>query len=86
VADAYNYFCARGAGRNVEWADPVEKGPQDKATLVQKLKEATTGCTAAYAGAGGQLQPLMANVGHTNLHYGNLVTYLRMMGMVPPSS
>ncbi|HET7039795.1 MAG TPA: DinB family protein [Gemmatimonadales bacterium] len=86
LADSYNYYCARGAGREVEWADPVEKGSQDKAVLVAKLKEATEACTAAYAGANGRPQPLLANVGHTSLHYGNMVTYLRMLGLVPPSS
>ena len=29
---------------------------------------------------------LMMNVGHLNEHYGNLVTYFRIKGMVPPSS
>jgi uncharacterized damage-inducible protein DinB len=29
---------------------------------------------------------LIANIGHLNEHYGNLVTYFRMKGMVPPSS
>jgi uncharacterized damage-inducible protein DinB len=29
---------------------------------------------------------LLANVGHLNEHYGNLVTYMRMNGIVPPSS
>jgi hypothetical protein len=38
-----------------------------------------------YAGTG-NIEQLMANVGHTNLHYGNLITYIRMLGMVPPSS
>jgi hypothetical protein len=28
----------------------------------------------------------MRNVGHLNEHYGNLVTYFRIKGMVPPSS
>jgi len=86
VADSYNYYCSRGAGRNVEWADPVEKGSQDKAVLVRQLKQATEACTAAYAGGNGQLPPLMGNVAHTSLHYGNMVTYLRMLGLVPPSS
>ena len=26
------------------------------------------------------------NFGHSNLHYGNMVTYMRMLGLVPPSS
>jgi hypothetical protein len=25
-------------------------------------------------------------VGHTSLHYGNIITYMRMLGMKPPSS
>jgi uncharacterized damage-inducible protein DinB len=38
---------------------------------------------------GGQqprVTPLIGNTGHLNEHYGNLVTYFRMKGMVPPSS
>ena len=29
---------------------------------------------------------LVMNIGHVNEHYGNMVTYLRMNGIVPPSS
>lgn len=29
---------------------------------------------------------LVFNIAHANEHYGNLVTYLRMKGIVPPSS
>jgi hypothetical protein len=29
---------------------------------------------------------LIYNTSHTNEHYGNLVTYMRLQGMVPPSS
>ena len=86
ITDSYNYFCAHGTGNKVEWADPAEKGTTDKATLVPKLKEALDKCNAAYASDSSQFGPLLANVGHTNLHYGNLITYIRMMGMKPPSS
>jgi uncharacterized damage-inducible protein DinB len=86
LADSYHYYCSRAGGRNVEWADPVEKGSQDKAVLMGKLRDATDACTAVYAAGGRQARELLANVGHTNLHYGNMVTYLRMMGLVPPSS
>jgi len=85
VADAYNYYCGKAAGKNPQWSDAVEKGPTDKATVTAKLKAALDGCTAAYAGTG-QIGPLMANVGHTSLHYGNMITYIRMLGLVPPSS
>ena len=29
---------------------------------------------------------LFGNVSHTNEHYGNLVTYMRIKGLVPPST
>ena len=86
ITDSYNFFCARGAGDKNEWADPAEKGTIDKATLVPKLKEAVDKCNAVYGSESSQLMPLFQNVTHTNLHYGNLITYLRMMGMTPPSS
>ena len=86
VTDSYNYFCANATGNKVEWSDAVAKGKTDKETLLPKLKEAAGKCTAAYGAKDVQLRPLFANVGHTNLHYGNIITYLRMMGMKPPSS
>jgi uncharacterized damage-inducible protein DinB len=86
ITDSYNYFCAHGAGNKVQWSDAVEKGNTDKETLLPKLKEAVGKCTAAYGGNNPQLRPLFANVGHTNLHYGNIITYMRMMGLKPPSS
>jgi len=86
ITDSYNFFCARGAGNKVEWADPVEKGNTDKATVLPKLKEAIGRCNASYGAASPQFGPLMANVGHTSLHYGNMITYMRMIGLKPPSS
>ena len=37
-------------------------------------------------GKGARALPLMLNTGHVQEHYGNLVTYFRIKGMVPPSS
>jgi uncharacterized damage-inducible protein DinB len=37
-------------------------------------------------GAVPRAQPLLSNVGHNVEHYGNLVTYFRMKGLVPPST
>jgi uncharacterized damage-inducible protein DinB len=37
-------------------------------------------------GKGARALPLMMNSGHVQEHYGNLVTYFRIKGMVPPSS
>jgi uncharacterized damage-inducible protein DinB len=85
IADGHNYFCARAAGKKVQWSDAVEKGSTDKATLVLKLKESVDACNAAY-GSGGQVGAMVGNLGHTSLHYGNVITYMRMLGLVPPSS
>ena len=86
ITDSYNYFCAHAVGNKVEWSTPVEKGATDKDTLLPKLKEAVGKCNAAYSSDNGQLRPLFTNVGHTSLHYGNIITYMRMMGLKPPSS
>ncbi len=85
IADAHNWYCTRAGRRNVEWSDAVEKGNTDKATLVQKLKQSIDACNTVYGGTG-QIGPLFANVAHSNLHYGNIITYMRVMGLVPPSS
>ncbi len=37
-------------------------------------------------GKGARAMPLMLNAGHVQEHYGNLVTYFRIKGIVPPSS
>lgn len=85
LADSYNYYCAVAGGRDVEWGDPIEKGVNDKAALVERLKQAMATCTAPYT-SGGRFRALVDNVGHTSIHYGNIVTYMRMMGLTPPSS
>ena len=86
VVDSYNYFCTRATNPKTEWSDATEKANYDKAALVQKLKQATDACNVVYGGDAAKAPPLMANIAHTNLHYGNVITYLRMMGMTPPSS
>ena len=86
ITDSYNYFCAHGVGNKVQWETPIEKGATDKNTLLPKLKEAVGKCNTAYSSSNGQHRPLFTNVGHTSLHYGNIITYMRMMGLKPPSS
>lgn len=85
VADAYQYYCARGAGRTVEWTDTIEKSALTKDAIVRRLTQARDACNPVYEGTG-PVAPLMENVGHTSLHYGNMITYIRMLGLTPPSS
>lgn len=86
VADGYNYFCGRASGQKVEWSDAIAEGKTDKATIAAALKASTSACAAAHASSGAGSPLLLQNFGHTNLHYGNVVTYMRMLGLVPPSS
>ena len=85
IADGNIYYCARAAGQKVEWSDAVEKTTKDKAAIMQKLKDSIAQCAALHAKSS-TAQQLLSNYGHLNLHYGNMITYLRLMGMVPPSS
>jgi uncharacterized damage-inducible protein DinB len=100
VADSQYMFCAAVIGKPAP-APGVEKSKTTKADLVQAVKDAFSFCDPAYdgltdaqAGAlvkffGGdqaKVTVLAFNTAHNNEHYGNIVTYLRMKGLVPPSS
>jgi uncharacterized damage-inducible protein DinB len=68
----------------------LEKGLADSVALCQKAFAAVNQ-TNMMESAGGRgtrtkIGALIYNTSHINEHYGNLVTYLRLNGMVPPSS
>jgi uncharacterized damage-inducible protein DinB len=81
IVDGYRYYCRLTKGA-VEWNDTVEKTVSGKPALQKELASATAECKAAT----GKLDPLIENLGHANLHYGNMVVYLRLLGIVPASS
>jgi uncharacterized damage-inducible protein DinB len=95
-----NYdFCATAMGVKNPNTTDFEKA-KTKAEIVAGLKAAFAFCDPAYEQADKatmvmaemfgmkmtRLGAAMFNVAHDNEHYGNLVTYFRMKGMVPPSS
>ena len=100
IADAQYAFGSAILGeKNPE--PGIEKSKTSKADLIQALKEAFaysdkayTGLTDAQAGQmvtfygrqAAKLTILSMNNAHNSEHYGNLVTYMRMKGLVPPSS
>jgi hypothetical protein len=68
-----------------------------KADLIKGLADSVELCKKAFsmvdqanmmemAGRRTRIGNLIFNTSHINEHYGNLVTYLRLNGMVPPSS
>ena len=72
-----------------------------KAELVKAINDSNAYCDAAYAAMKDDpktvtsfsetrrdtpFRVMLLNVTHDNEHYGNIITYLRMKGIVPPSS
>lgn len=87
AADGMNWLCGSAkAATDVEWSDAVEKGGTEKTRVVAALKSATAACATVYASPRARIDKLMANVAHSSLHYGNAITYIRMLGLKPPSS
>ncbi len=82
-------------------APKIEETKTSKADLIAALKAAIAYCGKAYDGmtdaSGSQMVKLMGNdtpkisalnvnLMHTMEHYGNLVTYMRLKNIVPPTS
>jgi uncharacterized damage-inducible protein DinB len=100
VAGAQYMFCAAATGEPPRQENDIEKSKKTKADLVAALKASTEYCNKAYAqddrAAQGKiklfgqersrLHALGMNATHNAEHYGNLVTYMRINKMVPPSS
>lgn len=100
VAGSEYMFCAAALGEPPKAEDDIEKTVKTKAGLIAALKSAAAYCDRAYAmsdaDATGMTKlfgsdnskyfALMLNAAHVDEHYGNLVTYLRIKGLVPPSS
>jgi len=100
VADGQYEFCSAAAGDSTKHPS-VEKNKTSKADLIAGLKEGFAYCDKVYAGTtdaqatdkvdffghpSTKLSVLEFNNMHNMEHYGNIVTYLRMKGLVPPSS
>jgi uncharacterized damage-inducible protein DinB len=100
VADSQYYFCSVALGEKNP-APQIEKTKTSKADLTAALKDAFAYCDKAYdsmTDASGsemvkfmgsdapKLGALNVNNVHTVEHYGNLITYMRMKNIVPPTS
>ncbi len=99
IAGANYVFCAPARGDKTEYEeDHFEKTTKTKAEVIKALNDSIAYCDAAYTALTdktaaemisantARAQRLIANAGHLQEHYGNLVTYFRIKGMVPPSS
>jgi uncharacterized damage-inducible protein DinB len=97
--EQYLFFCGPVKGEQ-KTAD-VERTKTTKTELLVALKDSFAYCDSAYneitdtsakeiVNTGGnrsmKLRLLWMNVVHDQSHYGNIVTYLRIKGIVPPST
>jgi uncharacterized damage-inducible protein DinB len=100
VADSQYTFCSGVLGEKRP-ALKIEETKSSKTDLIAALKDAFAYCDKAYDGLtdvsatetvklmgrdAPKLGALTTNSLHTVEHYGNLVTYMRMKNIVPPSS
>jgi uncharacterized damage-inducible protein DinB len=100
IADGQYEFCAPVLGDKSEHPS-IEKTVTGKAALIESLNAAFAYCDKAYnnmtdaQGAQmvdffGRKTPKMTilsfNFAHNDEHYGNIVTYMRLKNLVPPSS
>ena len=100
VAGTQDMICAAVLGEKQPAEDAIEKSAKTKAALVAALKASTAHSDKAYAIPAAQMGvmidmfgdkstkfgALALNAVHDGEHYGNIVTYMRMQGKVPPSS
>jgi uncharacterized damage-inducible protein DinB len=100
VADAQYASCAATLGEQNP-APRIEQTKSAKADLVAALEDALAYCDRAFNAMtdadaaqpvksmgreAPKLGALAGHLVHTTEHYGNLVTYMRMKGIVPPTS
>lgn len=100
LADSYYSNCAIVLGEKRPSVE-IEKNKTSKPELIAALKESFSYCDKAYNGmtdaSAGQMVKFMgadttklgvltANLIHSGLHYGNLVTYMRLKNIIPPTS
>lgn len=100
IADAQYLFCSAVLGEKNPTPE-VEKNKHTKAELSAALRDAFSYCDKAYnsvteknaaetvqmfGSERAKMGVLSFNSTHSYEHYGNLVTYMRIKGIVPPSS
>jgi uncharacterized damage-inducible protein DinB len=100
IADAQYMMCAAAAGEKPPQSG-IEKTFSSKAQLSKAVADSSAYCDQViggmndakgmeivqfFTGPTPRLHVLTFNIAHSYEHYGNLVTYMRLKGIVPPSS
>jgi hypothetical protein len=98
----YVFCSAAKGEKSPHAEDAFEKSATTRAQIIKAVADSHAYCDGAYAvddrklaqtiempfgmGKSPRAKALVANIGHLNEHYGNLVTYFRLKSIVPPSS
>ena len=98
----YIFCSAAKGEKSPHSEDSFEKTATTRPAINKALVDSIAYCDTAYTvndrqlaeavdlpfgqGKGARSRALLGNIGHLNEHYGNLVTYFRIKGLVPPSS
>ena len=100
IANAQYMFCSAALGERNPSSEDIEKTRTSKVALTEALGASFAYCDRAFAQSDtdalrtiklfgrdlSRLSTLVLNTAHDFEHYGNLVTYMRIKGLVPPSS
>ena len=101
IAGAQFFFCSSAAGEDNPNSENFEETRTSKAAIMEALEMGFGYCDEVFAGMSDADGPnavtffgnsntaagvLAFNSAHNYEHYGNLVTYMRMNGITPPSS
>jgi uncharacterized damage-inducible protein DinB len=101
LANEHYLLCSPLKGEKNPMAEVDFEKKTTKTELVKAINDSIAYCDAAYAAVKDEpktvtafsetrkdtpFRVMLLNVTHDNEHYGNMITYLRMKGIVPPSS
>jgi uncharacterized damage-inducible protein DinB len=85
------YAAKTGRGEKAQWDELDPKAYKTKADIVGALEKSIADATAALKALpddrlAGSPEPWLSVIEHSAEHYGQLVVYYRVNGMVPPAS
>jgi uncharacterized damage-inducible protein DinB len=101
IAESQHGTCLRLKGEQIPFERGSIEKLTAKADLVKAMQASIAACDGLYGAATdeslvkltkvgqNEIAPgtlLWGNISHSNEHYGNLVTYMRLKGIVPPST
>jgi uncharacterized damage-inducible protein DinB len=100
IAESQHATCLRLGGQQIPFERGSIEKKTAKADLVKAMQDSIAACDAVYTSTDealvkltkiGQneaapINLLWGNISHSNEHYGNMATYMRLKSIVPPST